>query len=143
MEKRFFDVNLNKQGKGINHTYEVVERKGRKLIIDSATGLTWQQSGSPDRINYADPKKYIQKLNNDSFTGFNDWRLPTLEEAMSLMEPTKKNGALYIDPLFDSKQRWIWTADKKSSGSSWRVYFNGDVVWIDHDNYVRAVRSRQ
>ena len=34
---------------------------------------------------------------------------------MSLMEPTKKNGALYIDPVFDKKQHWIWTSDREHS----------------------------
>ena len=29
-------------------------------------------------------------------------RLPTLEEAMSLMEPTEKSSGMHIDPVFDN-----------------------------------------
>ncbi|MCB9501891.1 MAG: DUF1566 domain-containing protein [Deferribacteres bacterium] len=33
---------------------------------------------------------YIDSLNKANFAGYSDWRLPTLEEAMTLMEPEKK-----------------------------------------------------
>ncbi len=48
-----------KQGKGLKHQYEVVERGGDKLVIDYTTGLTWQQSGSSDYIIYDKAKEYI------------------------------------------------------------------------------------
>jgi serine/threonine-protein kinase len=105
----------------------------------------WQQSGSRDSINYADAKKYIRDLNQQRFAGHNDWRLPTLEEAMSLMEPTK-HGELYLDPIFDRTQRWIWTADKESAGRAWDVnFYVGLCGHYDFGGYddVRAVRSGQ
>ncbi len=33
------------------------------VIIDHATGLIWQQSGSDLRMNFNDAKNYIEKLN--------------------------------------------------------------------------------
>jgi hypothetical protein len=123
-EKKFFDSHYNKQGKGFSHQYEKVEHEGQPLVIDHAAGLTWQQSGSPDTMTYVDAEKYMRDLNAKKFAGYNDWRLPTLEEAMSLIEPTKKNGDLYIDPVFDRTQRWIWTADKAdSAGVAWVASF--------------------
>ena len=56
----------------------------------------WQQSGSSERMQFEDAKKWITELNLKGFAGFNDWRLPTLEEAMSLMEPEQKNGNNWI-----------------------------------------------
>lgn len=108
----YYDRNWNNSGKGIEHLYESVAVRNEKVICDFSTGLLWQQSGSQHYITgWENAKKYVKKLNEDKFAGFDNWRLPTLEEAMSLMEPTK-HGDLYIDPIFDSKQSWIWTCDQ-------------------------------
>ena len=137
----FFDKNKNHDGKGILHLFETLELKGTKIVIDHATSLTWQQSGSENSMTFANAEKYIRDLNGKQFAGHSDWRLPTLEEAMSLMAP-KQQGKLYIDPVFDSKQSWIWTADKSSAGAAWFVNFS--YGYCDHFGisyyYVRAVR---
>jgi len=142
----FFDSSRHSTGKGIAHQYELQEKNEAKVVIDHATGLMWQQSGSPNYINYADAEKYIRELNDKRFAGYNDWRLPTLEEAMSLMEP-KLHGVLYLDPIFDRKQRWIWTSDKESAGVAWVVVFDPGGCYhyrVDvADVYVRAVRGGQ
>ena len=96
--------------------------------------------------DFFDAKKYIENLNAKDFAGLRDWRLPTLEEAMSLMEPEKKNGDLYIDPVFNKKQQWIGTADTvKGEPRAWIVYFDGGYCYCSSylyfTNYVRAVRS--
>jgi len=120
------------------HLYEL---RG-KLVVDHATGLMWQQSGSPNSMFYADAEKYIRDLNNQRFAGYHDWRLPTLEETMSLMEP-KAHGDLYLDSIFDRKQRWIWTADEESTGVALVVYFSSgycNPLPITSLYYVRGVR---
>jgi hypothetical protein len=142
-ERDFFDAYKNKSGKGLPHEYEAIERHGEKLVIDHATGLTWQQSGSKDSMTYADAENYIRELNKKGVAGYNDWRLPTLEEAMSLMEPSEKHGDLYIDPVFDKTQRWIWTADKLRAGVAWVVSFGSGYcrsALVVYSFCVRAVR---
>jgi hypothetical protein len=103
----------NPQGKGINHEYEL-QQQG-KVVVDHITGLMWQQSGSPEKMNFENVKASVTQLNKEGFAGFNDWRLPTLEEAMSLMEPQKSSIGLYIKSKFDKTQQWIWTADIHST----------------------------
>jgi hypothetical protein len=49
---------------------------------------------------------------------YNDWRLPTLEEAVSLLESDKKNG-LFIAPVFDKWQSSIWTGNSDSPVIAW------------------------
>jgi hypothetical protein len=142
----FFDKYMNKSGRGISHAYVPYLRDKQTLVLDLATSLTWQQSGSPNYITFTDAEKYIQDLNAKRFAGYADWRLPALEEAMSLMERETKHGGLYIDPVFDRQQRWIWTADKESAGRAWFVLFVygycSRLVFGD-DLFVRAVRSGQ
>ena len=107
----------------------------------------WQQSGSLEETKFECVNNWIKKLNQNRYAGFHDWRLPTLEEAMSLVEPEKKHSDLYINPIFDSKQSWIWTADQvKSESWAWVVGFYGGGCYSDHfdsSDYVRAVRSGQ
>ena len=117
-------------------------------ITDRATGLMWQQSGSDKSLNYNDARTYIDDLNRSRFAGvgYSDWRLPTIPELMSLLEPTEKNDGLFIDPAFDNNQRYCWSADGLDSGSAWLVSFGrGKVYWSSHGNgnYVRAVRCGQ
>lgn len=142
-EKNFYDKYKNASGKGITHQYESVERQGVKLVLDHATSLTWQQSGSKNFMPFINAASHIQQLNAENYGGYKDWRLPTLEEAMSLMEP-KTHGELYLDPVFDRTQWWIWTADIERAGWAWVVHFGvgscgrGDVALGES---VRAVRS--
>ena len=105
-------------------------------------------------MTYKKAKTYILQLNKDRFAGYDDWRLPTLEEAMSLMEPTIKNGELHIDSLFGNTQTWIWTSDCQLSDSWFANLFCTSHVWVvyftfgicdtiaigSYEYYVRAVR---
>lgn len=137
----------NPTGNGLVHQYKLQELRGDKIIFDNVTGLMWQQSGSSEELDFEDTKKWIIELNDKGFAGFNDWRIPTLEEGMSLMEAEKRKSGLYIDPFFDSQQTWIWTTDKvQDSDWQWVVYFsNGlcSVNYLNNYNYVRSVRSEQ
>ena len=140
----FFDAGSNPSSPGCPNVYKSTANDS--IIVDQITGLFWQRSGSDEGMNYDQVEQYIRDLNKKRFGGFGDWRLPTLEEAMSLMEPERKNGGLHIDPIFDSKQRWIWTSDKYSTGAAWVVSFYVgycyflDVPYVIH---VRAVRRGQ
>ena len=134
----------NPDGKGIQHQYE--KQHDSEVVFDGATGLYWQQSGSSNHMVYKDAVKYIEQLNREKYAGFTDWRLPTLEEALSLMEATQKHGDLYLDPVFDKTQYYIWTVDKTPAGGVWVVNFGGGYCSNDDgvvygSSYVRAVRS--
>lgn len=139
-EKDFYDGALFWLGSGIEHKYEEVEHNGERLIVDYATSLYWQISESEQQRSFGKANEYIEKLNAGQFGGYADWRLPTLEEAMSLMEariyPDKRQLDLprnyhdrsvlreyYINPVFYVTQAWIWTADRNSN-CVWVVFYD-------------------
>ena len=116
-----------------------------EVVIDRTTGLMWQQSDSSQQMVYSLAMEWINNLNKRGFAGFNDWRLPTLEEAMTLMESSPNTDGLYIDPIFNSKQRlWMWTSDRRDADSAWYVNFNYGYSQLNRikfgNNYIRAVR---
>ncbi|MHC4140282.1 MAG: Lcl C-terminal domain-containing protein, partial [Planctomycetota bacterium] len=116
---------------------------GDKVVIDHATGLMWHQPGSDENIEWEDAQKWVRDLNSRGYSGYRDWRLPTVDEAASLLAPGKSNG-LYIDPVFNNYQEWIWTGDEYGSEGAWGVYFGGGLVfWVNFSSefYVRPVRS--
>jgi hypothetical protein len=146
IEKNFRDSELNPDGDFLNE-YSMTTIKGDKVVIDKATSLVWQKSGSENMLSWEDAQSYIRDLNKGFYANYSDWRLPTTEELATLLEPTKTNGNLYLDAMFSARQQWCWTADKLSeSESSWNIDFeNGDVGYdaLENKNFVRAVRSME
>ena len=142
----FYSINLNPEGKGFKHIYKLQENIGYQVLFDEITKLIWERDGTFHTMQYKDAKEYINRINSMVLVAFDDWRLPTLEEAMSLMEPKEKRN-VHIDPIFDNYQKYIWTADReKGSSKIWIVDFSSASCRpssIFHMYYVRAVCSGQ
>jgi len=142
----FYDGDWNSSASGFSNDFQL--QNDVNVVLDRASGLMWQQSGSANEISYSEAKEYVARLNSDQFAGYNDWRLPTLEEAMSLMEPTEESNGMYTDPVFDNTQRWIWTSDTNEFSLAWLANFvSGNCYTYPNDyfdftsgGYVRAVR---
>ena len=143
----FFDNVENIDTLGFRNQYELKIIKKHKIIYDHASGVIWQQSGSLTSTGYKEAQIWLKNLNRYGYADFKDWRLPTLEEAMSLMESEKNINELYIDQLFSKNQPWIWTSDIGTDESfAWMVSFASgicDYDEINEYNYLRAVRSEK
>lgn len=133
----------------INNSYEKRSKNGDSVVVDHTTGLTWHQSGSNEYIKWNDVNEWIRDLNSRGYAGYHDWRLPTVEEAASLLESSNENGFKpYIDPLFSYKQWEIWTGDTiyDMEEGAWCIGFDdGCVHWssVIYDNFVRPVRIEE
>jgi len=131
----------NPRGKGINNNFSLF---GEKVVYDKTTGLYWQRMGSEERYSLYSAKSYVMNLNNCTFGGLRVWRLPTFEEAMSLLKPQKNKNLLYINRLFDFKQEAILTSDESIQYDSYLVvsFIGGGLgLSIGDSFFVRAVCS--
>ena len=64
-------------------------------VYDKVTGLTWTKSpdwnndgriNEEDKFLFPDFLKYTDKLNDENYGGYNDWRTPTIKELYSLID---------------------------------------------------------
>ena len=143
LQNGFFDKYWNSAGGDI-HKLKTETVDLENIIIDPSTGLMWHPTGSQKFVTLRGAEEWISNLNKKGYAGFSDWRLPTLEEAASLLE-NKKSNNFYLNPAFDKRQWCIWTCDTLDAEFNWMVAFSGRIDWLDRKislGYVRPVRSR-
>ena len=104
----FYVKKINEEGDFPNDFID----NGDGTITDRITGLMWGKDSSSKLYHYYRAEKYISGLNDKEFAGYNDWRIPTLEELCSLLERGKNKKGLYISPLFDDKQSLVLNLDR-------------------------------
>jgi hypothetical protein len=103
----FFEKDLNESGDFPNDFVD----NGDGTITDRATGLMWEKGGSSSLLRYRNAQKYVPRLNRENFSGYSNWRMPTLEELWSLMEPGVNERGQHISSLFEGKQSKCLTVD--------------------------------
>jgi serine/threonine protein kinase len=141
-ERSFFDTNWNRDGEFSNQ-FELKSLSDGQVVIDAAVGLMWHPGGTPGFMSLEKAVKWLEELNNSSYAGFSDWRLPTLEEAASLLQQRKDKSSFYIGAYFSVEQQCIYTGDRIDETRVWLVDFKEGNVFSDFPNYgyIRPVRS--
>ena len=128
IKKNLRDYLWNSNGE-YNNEFELKTIGYDNVIIDNTSGLMWHQSGSLKYMTWSEAKEWIKKFNSSNYAYYNDWRLPTIEEAASLIENSINDDKLYISGLFSKEQESIWTGDIRDSAeynNAWYVTFYSD-----------------
>ncbi|MCK4824129.1 DUF1566 domain-containing protein [bacterium] len=120
-------------------------------VTDTKTGLTWIKDHTILGDNFTKTMVYeeaIESCKKLDIAGHKDWRLPTREELLTIVDLTRHSPAIY--PIFVNTKTddWYWTSTPcvRFPGSAWLVGFsNGYVVSSVKGSYfyVRPVRSSQ
>ena len=120
-------------------------------VKDDRYKLMWQDGDlSPHEMTHDEAVHYCENLNS---AGFNDWRLPTIKELLSITDDTRFEPAInkaFKNVAYETTdhrgERWYWSQTKSAGASSsvWVVNSNdGFVGWRDVSSrrFVRCVRD--
>jgi Protein of unknown function (DUF1566) len=122
----FADQIFNQQSDFTNH---LVDSGDALTVIDERTGLMWQRFGL-DLCSIRNMKNKIEELNTKGFAEYHDWRMPTVEEALSLMEAKVNDKGVYLHPCFSIEQPFIFTLARRKPTGYWFVdYKQGKIYW--------------
>jgi hypothetical protein len=107
----------------------------------AAARLEWSHTlGAGERMSYADAEKAVAALGDG-------WRLPSIQELLSIVDYTRSEPAIDIDRFPDTKSGAYWTSTTCAWAprAAWFVLFGSGLSGYDYRGnslaFVRAVRS--
>jgi hypothetical protein len=94
---------------------------GNGTVTDPNTGLVWKKTDAwldtHKFYTWQAHRDYVNGVNKEKFAGYDNWRIPSKGEAVTLVDKTgskqceDKNGTMFpIDPIFDAgcvSNTWI------------------------------------
>lgn len=119
----------DKQFSGLQR-FKVLAQFGNDAVLDKETGLVWEQS--PDTGGGRSWLSALSFCNKKSVGNRKGWRLPTIQELASLVDPTQVNPALPSGHPFTDVQFFLYWSSSTVAGDTnvaWVVNFgNGSVI---------------
>ncbi len=120
---------------------------GDGTISDTHSNLMWKKDDSYKEFGYGitwfEAHDYCEMLNDKKFAGYDDWRLPGIEESKSLFSfvqsNSDKDGAeIHISDLFENGGGHnTWTYEEKPDYQQYAQKFSfvtGNDIWENKDN---------
>lgn len=122
---------------------------GDAVVIDNATGLMWPAGFMDDGANgglETDVYTQITYANSLTFAGYSDWRMPNINELLSIVDFSQNNPALNTTFFKDVMTEHFWTSTKYcgSPDAFWIVLFilgDSSIAFEDNDYALICVRG--
>ena len=92
-----------------------------KIVLDERTNLQWTKDYATEKT-WDQAHEYCNELNAQRYAGFDDWRLPIIEELRMLVDHSRFNPASLF-PDMPSKNFWSSSSFAYNTVGAWSVSF--------------------
>lgn len=125
-----------------NNSFTWYQPEATEIIQGVADG--GRCKGNSDCDTYA----YIEHINQMNYCGYSNWRLPTKEEILSIVDFKSNDSVTKIDTEYfpDALPSWYWTASSNEDKPeyAWYVLFRNGITLNDRKErpkHIRLVRT--
>lgn len=108
-------------------------------MLDKVTGLTWQRSFTPGQTLAQGQALATAANGGAGLCGKKTWRIPTVNELLSLMDFSLTGVTSINADAFDVMTGVFWSSEKTAS-NGWTVAANSGVLAFDADSVPKSVR---
>lgn len=116
--------------------------KGTNIVTDNITKLQWQDDVISNTMTWQDAIEHCETL---VLGGYDDWRLPNINELKSIIDRNKTNPAIADGfEKISSGDYWSSTTYEGDRKSAWYVGFGSGNTYYHHKDYnyfIRCVRA--
>lgn len=79
-----------------------------------------------DPSTYCNTEAYVSRVNSDGWCGYQDWRMPTIDELKGIISLNQASPDIYADLLPKGTENAVWSGSLVAnfSGFSWHIYLN-------------------
>lgn len=111
--------------------FVVLTNMGSHAVLDKETGLVWEQSPSTSDFIWEEAQIHCNQLGTGGRLG---WRLPTLQELESLVDPSQEYPTLPKGHPFSNVQSsFYWSATTRADNTAFAWYVSFFYAYVDRD----------
>jgi hypothetical protein len=104
---------------------------GDGAVLDRKSGLMWAAKDNGEDVNRQGAERYCERYRGG---GYEDWRMPTVDELAGLYDPAKTHTAgcghdVNLTEAIGLTCAWAWATEKRGSDAALFFFTDGRRLW--------------